>query len=318
MLNICQVSLSRDIPIILDNFYSFKKIYRRFKIFIICPNKQINEFKKRLNFEEFNFVPEENIIAFEQFNEIFEKLSNNINYKIEFKKRLSWYYQQILKISFALNFVSLRKKNIIIRDADTIILKKINFFQNHFSIKYGSLFEFHRPYYKTNEGIIGKNPKYFISSLVQFIGITQSECQHLLENYFKFKKKDKNISFYISKLILQNIFKKHQVYNGSLFSEYELIGISNYILDQKKQKPIFALRSGLDGKLTGMQIKIARFVNVKHVTYEHSYLNSLSQGMLERNQRWSRFLKIIIKDLFKFYLRSLKHIFNFYLNQTNK
>ena len=164
MLNICQVSLSRDIPIILDNFYSFKKIYRRFKIFIICPNKQINEFKKRLNFEEFNFVPEENIIAFEQFNEIFEKLSNNINYKIEFKKRLSWYYQQILKISFALNFVSLRKKNIIIWDADTIILKKINFFQNHFSIKYGSLFEFHRPYYKTNEGIIGKNPKYFISS----------------------------------------------------------------------------------------------------------------------------------------------------------
>ena len=97
-----------------------------------------------------------------------------------------------------------------------------------------------------------------------------------------------------------------------------MIGISNYILDQKKQKPIFALRSGLDGKLTGMQIKIARFVNVKHVTYEHSYLNSLSQGMLERNQRWSRFLKIIIKDLFKFYLRSLKHIFNFYLNQTNK
>ena len=92
-----------------------------------------------------------------------------------------------------------------------------------------------------------------------------------------------------------------------------MIGISNYILHKKKQKPIFTLRSGLDGKLTNIQLKIARLVNVKHVTYEHSHLNNLSQGMLKRKQSWSRFIKIIFKDLIKFYLRNLKHTFNFYL-----
>ena len=313
MLNICQVSLSRDIPIILDNYYSFRKFYKKFKIFIICPNKEIDQFQKKLNFKEFYFIPEETILSFEEFDIIFEKLSNNIVYKKKFKKRLGWYYQQILKLSFIINFISSKKENIIIWDADTIILKKIIFFENDYSVKYGTLFEFHKPYYKTNEGIIGKNPEYFISSLVQFIGITCIECHHLLKNYLKLDKYENQLSSSISKIILQNIFKKHQIYNGSLFSEYELIGISNYILHKKKQKPIFTLRSGLDGKLTNIQLRIARLVNVKHVTYEHSHLNNLSQGMLERKQSWSGFIKIIFKDLIKFYLRNFKHIFNFYL-----
>ena len=314
MLNICQVSLSRDIPLILDNYYSFKKLYKKFKIFIICPIKEIDEFKKKLNFKEFHFTSEDTVISFKEFNDIFEKLSVNLDFKGEFKKRLSWYYQQILKLSFIVDFVSVKKENIIIWDADTIILKKINFFDNNYSIKYGTLFEFHKPYFKTNEGMIGKNPDYFISSLVQFIGITTIECQHLVKNYLKLNKNNNQTGSAISKIILQNIFKKHRAYNGSLFSEYEFIGISNYILQKKKQKPLFLLRAGLNGKLTNIQLKIAKLVNVKHITYEHSHLNNLSQGMLERRQSWWSFIKIIFKDLIKFYLRNLKHTFNFYMN----
>ena len=47
MLNICQVSLARDIPIILENFHSFKRIYKSFKIFIICPESEMNKFQKK-------------------------------------------------------------------------------------------------------------------------------------------------------------------------------------------------------------------------------------------------------------------------------
>ena len=313
MLNICQVSLSRDIPLILDNYYSFKKFYKKFKIFIICPIKEIDEFKKKLNFKEFHFTSEDTVISFKEFNDIFEKLSVNLDFKGEFKTRLSWYYQQILKLSFIVDFVSVKKENIIIWDADTIILKKINFFDNNYSIKYGTLFEFHKPYFKTNEGMIGKNPDYFISSLVQFIGITTLECQHLVKNYLKLNKNNNQTGSAISKIILQNIFKIHRAYNGSLFSEYEFIGISNYILQKKKQEPLFLLRAGLNGKLTNMQLKIAKLVNVKHITYEHSHLNNLSQGMLERKQSWWSFIKIIFKDLIKFYLRNIRHTFNFYM-----
>ena len=117
MLNVCQVSLARDIPIILENYHSFKNLYKSIKVFIICPANEILEFEKKLNFKEFNFIDEESIISFKEFNNIFEELSTSSNYKINFRKRLSWYYQQVLKLSFVLDFVCSNEEDIIIWDA---------------------------------------------------------------------------------------------------------------------------------------------------------------------------------------------------------
>ena len=314
MINICQVSLSRDIPIILDNYRSFKKIYKTFKIFVICPKNEINEFKKELNFTEFNLIDEDDIISFKDFSKIFEKISSSVEYQDLFRKRLSWYYQQILKLSFILDFVYLKKENIIIWDADTIILKKINFFRDNYSVRYGTLFEYHKRYFETNKSIIGEHPKYFISSLVQFGGLSVPEYEFFIKN-FNFDKKEEKISLILSDIILKNIFKVHKSYNGSLFSEYELIGISNYILRENKQKALFTLRGQLNGKLTGLQFMVAKFLGVMHVTYEHSYSNKNSQGMLERNQSWLSFIRILIKNFIKFNLRNLKHSLNYYCYQ---
>jgi len=320
MLNVCQVSLARDIPIILENYHSFKNLYKTIKVFIICPANEILEFKKKLNFEEFNFIDEDSVISFKEFTNIFEELSTTSNYQINFRKRLSWYYQQVLKLSFVLDFVCSNEEDIIIWDADTVILKKIDFFRNKCSVKYGTLFEFHKHYFKTNKSIIGKQPKYFISSLIQFIGLSVSEYKYLNKNILNInviKKEEKN-SIQLSKIILKNIFKSHEEYNGSLFSEYELIGMSNYMFKKSKQKALFTLRSKLDGKLTNTQMMLAKILNVKHVTYEHSYLDKNSQGMLDRKQRWISFLKILIKEFFKFNIRNLKHNLNFYYNLINE
>ncbi len=172
----------------------------------------------------------------------------------------------------------------------------------------------------TNEGIIGKQPKYFISSLVQFVGLSVSEHNYFNKNILNInesKNGEKKV-IQLTKIILKNIFKSHEVYNGSLFSEYELIGISNYMFKKNKQKAIFTLRSKLDGKLTNSQMVLAKLLNVKHVTYEHSHLNKNSQGMLDRKQSWLSFLKILIKEFIKFNLRNLKHNFNFYYNLINE
>ena len=169
MLNICQVSLARDIPIILENFYSFKKIYKSFRIFIICPVSEINLFKKKLHYSEFKFINENDLISIQEFKAIYDDLRDLNKHQELLKNRLSWYYQQVLKLSFILHFVEHNKENIIIWDADTLILKKIEFFKDKKSILYGTLFEFHKHYFKTNNSIIGELPKYFISSLVQFV-----------------------------------------------------------------------------------------------------------------------------------------------------
>ena len=312
-LNICQVSLARDIPIILLNFQNFKRIYKNFKIYIVCPKSEIQIFKKKLGFKEFTFISEDKILTYKKFYLIFNKLSRNVKYKKKFSNRLSWYYQQILKISFILNFIEKNKKNMVIWDADTIILKKIDFFKNDYSIKYATLFESHKPYFLTNKYIIGKLPSYFISSLTQFTSLTVIEYNFLIKLLTKKNIKNKILSEWITTLIFKAIFKQHKLYNGSLFSEYELLGISNYLCDKKKQKAIFTLRIGLDGKLTKLQLWISRFINTYHVTYEHAHLNKHSANMLDRYQGWVRFINILIKNLFKYYLRNVKHSFYYYI-----
>ena len=319
MLNICQVSLARDIPIILENFFSFKNFYKSIRIFVICPESEIKEFKKKLTYPEFNIINEDDLISFKEFQIIYGGVSSLIKYQELFKKRLSWYYQQVLKLNFVLDFVERKKEDIIIWDADTIILKKIKFFKNQKSIKYGTLFEFHRHYFKTNINIVGEHPRYFISSLVQFVGLSVSEYYFFCKNIIKLDLIDKKerIALTISKIIIKNIFKSHNHYNGSLFSEYELIGMSNLMHKRNKQKAIFSLRANLDGRLSKFQIHLAKLLNIKHVTYEHSYLNKNSQGMLMRKQKWTSFIKILTKGFFKFHLKNIKHNFNFYYNSFN-
>jgi len=54
-----------------------------------------------------------------------------------------------------------------------------------FSKIWNYFFEFHKQYFMTNEGIIGKQPKYFISSLVQFVGLSVSEHNYFNKKYPK-------------------------------------------------------------------------------------------------------------------------------------
>ena len=315
-LNICQVSLNRDIPLIIENYNNFKKLYNEeITYFIVCPHDQIDEFRKKLKFEKLNIIDEDTIIKFSNFKSIYSELNIKINYKDEFNLRLKWYYQQALKITFALNFIKNKKQNLVIWDADTIILKKIDFFKDNVSVKYGNFFEYHKDYYETNKETFDKVPKYFISFLNQFIAISVHECNFFLNNYLKDDFEKKDLGLIISKLIFRSIFNKHKIYKGSLFSEYEFLGHSNYIFNNVRQKPILFLRFGLNGKLTVVQNVLAKILGYRHVTYEHAHASNNNLGMLNRNQSWIGFFKIIFKNLSKFYLKCIIHIFMYNLNK---
>jgi hypothetical protein len=45
-LNICQVALARDLPIIKENIKEFNKYYSNINFFIICPSKELKIFSK--------------------------------------------------------------------------------------------------------------------------------------------------------------------------------------------------------------------------------------------------------------------------------
>ena len=90
ILNICQVSLSRDIPKIKSNYNNFSKIYENLKFYIICQSKDVSLFKKKLPNTNIYILNEEEILSFDKFKKIFLELSKDINYKVEFEERLSW------------------------------------------------------------------------------------------------------------------------------------------------------------------------------------------------------------------------------------
>ena len=70
-LNICQVSLARDIPIIKINYENFKKLYSNLKFFIICKNKEKNLFEKYFNNENFEIIDEDSILSYYEFEKFF-------------------------------------------------------------------------------------------------------------------------------------------------------------------------------------------------------------------------------------------------------
>ena len=316
-INICQVSLKGNIPIILENYKKFKSYYNDINIFIICPKNELKFFKKKIKFHDVFLISEEKLISFEKFKKLFINQSRNYKFRNLFKSRLSWYYQQILKLSFCFYFVRKFNKKLILWDADTIITKKIIFFNDKYSKSFGTFNEFHKSYFEINRKFLGKMPKYFISSIVQFMPLTPIECKILLKK-LKIKTLDINlISKNLAVMIFNKIFENNNNYNGSLFSEYELIGMSNLILKPKTQNVLATLRKGLSGCFNPLQLNTLKYFNISNVTYEHTYQNKNSSGMLNRKIGWLKFFIIVIKTLIKFCYNSLKHNIFIILNLEN-
>ena len=313
MLNICQVSLSGNIPIIIENIDNFEKFYKNSFFYIIVPSKDKKSFENKIKRKNVKIISENSLISLAKFKKISNKYFKRTTYYKEIQKRLSWYYQQILKISFLIDFIETKKKNLIIWDADTILISKINFFQNKFSHYYGTTSYFYKAYYFTNRLILNGLPKYFISSLAQFISATPIEIKFLV-NKLKYKKKRIHpTSEWITHIIISSIVKTHKIYNGSFFSEYELIGQSQLLFNFKKQILVSGIRDNLNGKLSSLQKNILKYLGFKYIAYEHSHLNINSQNMLKRNQTWKQFLYILIKKISNNSYRGFKHHIKFFL-----
>ena len=308
-LNICQVSLLGNAKIIKENLLNFNKFYENNFHYIICPKKEKIYFKRKLKNNNCEIVDEDTIITFKKFKKIANKYLKKKSYFKEIQDRLSWYYQQVLKIAFVINFISKNKKPIIIWDADTIILKKISFFKKSNSINYGTTSEFHKAYYKANEILLNDLPGYFISSLAQFISITPSEAKFLIKKLSRIKNKSRNTGDWITNVIFKSIISAHKNYNGSMFSEYELIGQSNLLKNNNKQKLISGIREHLNGQLSIFQKNILIYLGYSYVAYEHTHPNINSLNMLRRNQTLHSFFKIIIKKTFNKFFRGIKHKF---------
>jgi hypothetical protein len=312
---VCQVSLANNIPIIKDNYKNFTKIYRNLLFFIICPKNELRVFKKNFSQKNIKIINEDSLLKFKKFEKIYNNFSRNHKNKKEFKIRIKWYYQQILKISFLLTNPYCKKNNVVLWDADTIILKKINFFKSlKKSINYANVFEYHHPYFICAKKIVKvKIPDNYLSSVNQFISLTTFELKALKKIFLSPQQKI-NMPYTIAKKVLITIFNPKLKFNYSMFSEYETISLFKIKKDHPSfQKILFFIRYKLSGKLTRVQLFFCKMFNCVHITYEEYSQNGSNKKILNKNQKYFSFFKILFKNFSKFFLRKFKYkILNFF------
>ena len=314
-LVICQVSLANNIPIIEENYNNFSKFYNNLIFFIICPENQIKVFKKRLNKKNIFIISEDKIFKFSKFKTLFIKFSKKISYRKKFLKRLNWYYQQILKLVFILNNKICQTNNLILWDADTLILKKINFFNDNCSVNYSNVFEYHRSYFLTSQKLLNiKIPTNYLSSINQFIALNTEENKFIKSKLMGTSNRKISANS-ISQKIFKSIFLGNISFNHSMFSEYETIGLCKYLKDPNfNQKIIFFLRYKISGKLSNFQKKICIFFNCFHVSYEEHNNDKHIKKILLKKQNFFSFIKIFFKQYIKYIVRKIKYLFIFIFN----
>jgi len=303
------VSLIQNLKQVLISVKKFHKLYDIYKYIIITTQNDYYEFKNALNDFDYVEVFDENAILNKK---IFDKLCDEYMIrKDDYKNfRKSWYFQQLLKLTYILNNKCFPDKRIIIWDADTIPLKKIKFFKNNNPILYGSKYEYHVPYFECNNVIFGEkqiNPK--LSFVTQFAALNLEIRNGLKEIILKYNQK-MNISydsFYVVKAVLHAISIKNDLepVNGSHFSEYELIG--KYMITQKKysretQKPIKFFRNYVDGNLDIIQKIILYLFDYKHITYEND-------NFLKKKQSYNKLFKALFLEIAYFISKPLKKLF---------
>jgi hypothetical protein len=310
-----QVSLKKNIPIIKINYLNIKKFYPQIniKIKIICKKKEEIVFKNKLKYSDIEIINEESILKLSSFKKYFLNNFYNKEFKKKISLRVGWYYQQALKIIFILIF--LKKKNLkklVLWDADTLILKKIDFFKNNYGINFGTVFEKNQHYFSSLLNLFKKLPSYYLSGTCQFVAITFKDANTLKKRLANFMHKKEKTSIWISKIMGKIISTSHNVYTNSLFSEQDLLTINKILNKKKKQELVLYFRNyNINGLFTNFQISTLQFFNFHHLTYD--FYDKMKKKKIKNITFFLRLLKI----LFIFNFRKIKYIISCYNNKIS-
>jgi hypothetical protein len=296
--SIFSVSLKGNIETLRISIPTLLKLYPDTTYYLIVQKEDVLYFESELKFfSSVVVVDEGSLISYEDFLATYHNLAL-LNLVELNEKRLRWYYQQVLKIIFALQFqeCSPEKYPMVMFDADTIPLKKIKFFNDgNQSVLYGSLSECHEDYFKSIECLFGPFERPAMGFTTQFFSVTLPESLHLKKilSSCDFNNDETNLSLLIARAVLISTIRAHGTIEGSKFSEQELFGLSNRSCSGSiDQKPIFSLRSWILSKsLSRVQMRLLAILGIALLTYEkRCTFDSRRLGFVD-------FLRILMGDI---------------------
>ena len=180
------VTTVKNIGTVKSAIDKHKEIHEFSTYTIICPMIDCREFELQFaNEKKVKIVNEDDIISLARFKKLADEATNEYSGKNINKQRINWYYQQILKLTYALQSEELRT---VMWDADTVPISKINFFEGNVSKVYGSRIEYHWDYFETLRHMFHFNdPKYALT--IQFFSLTLDEKMFLKRLLGEYRKK---------------------------------------------------------------------------------------------------------------------------------
>ncbi|MDC1255759.1 DUF6492 family protein [Paracoccaceae bacterium] len=242
---------------------------------IICPLSDYSKFKSVFSINRLvQVVSENDLISVERFQEISDAITDKYCGKKINKRRINWYYQQVLKLTYALQSTD---PQTVMWDADTVPICKINFFNKTDSIIYGSQIEYHADYFTTLKEIFHfDNPKYAMT--IQFFTLAKNEKQHLKETLRTYLHQSKNdtTAEWLTKIVAGAVASAHSdlpIFEKSYFSEQELVGVSNLKHSNSSQKTIKHFRPGRQWSTTKFKVKWLGILGYKYYTIERYFQN---------------------------------------------
>lgn len=131
-----------------------------------------------------------------------------------FPQGAGWYFQQFLKFAFV--NVSNADEHYLIWDADTVLLRPVEFFDSKGRALYTKAKEHHQPYFQTFEALFGTPAKREFSFISQHQLIDKSILRQMLEEIEANNPDARNWAW----AIMNNL----QGEGSNLFSEYETYG----------------------------------------------------------------------------------------------
>jgi hypothetical protein len=290
-LHYFSVSLANNIRTVIASHVFFSQQYPGCHFHVICPSTETDHFRANLPHKNVEVIDEENIISYSDFIEIYNLYVKQYRISNKSEKRMGWYYQQILKISFFLEKIT-EYGALLLWEADSLPIKKISFFNNNQPISYGSLMEFHRPYFATKNTIFKTLPSCYYACTNNFIAASKYEIHHLtkfLHNYFP-NSQNLPTGHWISHIVLRSVLDTHKDFTHSEFSEQELIGLATLLYKNQRQYPIRQVRWGLTGILNQNQISLAKLFGFSYISYEQRQL------LNEAPQHWIKLIKILLEQ----------------------
>lgn len=286
------VSLAVNIPTLTIAISNISHFANNPPFTIVCPEREIAQFEVAFgNFKNVKVESENLLLSFDDFRDIVADISNTDGLSVESTQRLSWYYQQALKVAFLFRSHT-PSVNLVMWDADTIPLDYIEFFDGNGAILYGSKVEFHTPYFVTLNSLFGCLPKSYLAFTLQFFACSYSESLYLIKRlgkvYSRFEFE--NEPRWVARAILSSVIYTHKTLEGALFSEQELVGIASLMFRPRRQIVLRYLRGGFKGLLSERQVMAVRLMGFRHISYEN-----LSQ-ISGRRQPWFALIIYMVKE----------------------